>query len=167
MSRLNALITLQQSRTESVRPLSSWRPVRPFGRLADGGGLLDACAETKEPSSLEATSGPLKPKSWKRGGTRHPAAWPLKQSRSSTSSWRHATRLLQEAMKFIRKMEPHPSSFSTPARLMNIFETEDWKKSATSHEATLLQQQQEERRNWRRRARTRRGWRRRARTPRR
>jgi hypothetical protein len=96
---------------------------------------------------LEATSGPLKPKSWKRGGTRCPAAWPLKRSRSSTSSWRRATRPLQEAMKFIRKMEPQPSLLSTSARLMNILETERWRKSATSHEAAPLQQQQEERRD--------------------
>jgi hypothetical protein len=33
---------------------------------------------------------------------------------------------------------------------MNILETGHWRKSATSHEATLLQQQQEERRNWQR-----------------
>jgi hypothetical protein len=92
---------------------------------------------------LEATSGPLKPKSWKRGDTWRPAVWPLKRSRSSTSSWRRATRPLQEAMKFMPKMEPQLSSLSTSARLMKILETEHWRKSATSHEAVLLQQQQE------------------------
>ena len=55
-------------------------------------------------------------------------------------------RPLQEAMKFMRKMEPQLSSLSTSARLMNILETEHWQKSATPHEAELLQQQREERR---------------------
>jgi hypothetical protein len=73
--------------------------------------------------------------------------WPLERSQSSTSSWRRITRPLQEAMKFIRKMEPQLSSLSTSARLMNILETEHWRKSATPHEDMLLRQQQEERRD--------------------
>jgi hypothetical protein len=39
----------------------------PVLQLASGGGLLDACVKAKEPSSLEATSRPLKPKKWRRG----------------------------------------------------------------------------------------------------
>lgn len=50
-------------------------------------------------------------------------------------------------MKLMRKMEPQLSSLSTSARLMNILETENWWKSATPHEAVLLRQQQEERRD--------------------
>jgi hypothetical protein len=34
----------------------------PVLQLANGSGLLDACVKTKEPSSLEVTSRPLKPK---------------------------------------------------------------------------------------------------------
>jgi hypothetical protein len=45
----------------------------------------------------------------------------------------------------MRKMEPQLNSLSTSAKLMNILEMEHWQKSATSHEAALLQQQQEER----------------------
>jgi hypothetical protein len=47
----------------------------------------------------------------------------------------------------MRKMEPQLSSLSTSARLMNILETEHLRKSATPHEAMLLRQQQEERRD--------------------
>jgi hypothetical protein len=53
-------------------------------------------------------------------------------------------------VKLTRKMEPQLSSLSTSARLMNILETKHWRKSATPHEAVLLRQQQEERRDWQR-----------------
>eukprot|EP00267_Zea_mays_P022289 XP_008647097.1 homeotic protein knotted-1-like [Zea mays] len=50
----------------------------PVLQLANGGGLLDACVKVKEPSSLEATSRPLKLKRWRHDSARHSAAWPLK-----------------------------------------------------------------------------------------
>jgi hypothetical protein len=65
---------------------------RPTAHPDHGGGLLGACVKAKEPSSLEATSRPLKPKTWRRGSTRRSVAWPLRQSRSSTSSWRRTAR---------------------------------------------------------------------------
>jgi hypothetical protein len=63
----------------------------PVLQLANGGGLLDACVKAKEPSSLEVTSKPLKPKRWRQGSARRPAAWLLGRSRSSTNSWRRTT----------------------------------------------------------------------------
>jgi hypothetical protein len=50
-------------------------------------------------------------------------------------------------VKLTRKMEPQLSSLSTSARLMNILETEHWRKSATPHEVVLLRLQQDERRD--------------------
>jgi hypothetical protein len=52
--------------------------------------LLDVCVKAKEPSSLEVTSRPLKPKRWRRGSAWRSAASSLR--RSWTSSWRRITR---------------------------------------------------------------------------
>jgi hypothetical protein len=54
----------------------------PVLQLANGSGFLEACVKAKVPSSLEATSRPLKPKRWRRGSTRRSAAWLLRRRRS-------------------------------------------------------------------------------------
>jgi hypothetical protein len=120
--------------------------------------LLDANAKAKESSSLEATSKLLKPKMWRHGSARRPAAWPLGRSRSSTSSWRHTTRPLQEAVKFMRKMEPQLISLSIFGRLLrNTLSSGRCRKKCHLRpilvlklEADLLQRQREERRDRRR-----------------